>query len=373
MSFLDNRRVWKISPGKGHFQWKRGTWQSEKVISIGWEEVGSLNDFKTIDELHEKAESLRLSKPGYVAEQLWAFKQIQEGDIAIAYGNYTILDMGIVTGKYFLRMDKFVKPYYDLYGHRKPVTWLKLGPIFIDNSKIAHYMAQNNTIFQITDNDALKLVKEKLGKSYEFRIEEKVDRKLPKSHKPKIFYEFDEDVVAKEIETFSRTLSTGKEKKEIDVAEEFKDFKPQVAPDSIRTINRVRAQVIVTGSASADLEKKVINDLEVYIPHGSSEEIAHKLKDLKAFHDFVADIINTMVPGLGEKIALISVENPARDAYRYHGRAVFNFNRYLKQNSRFFWFFVAARELAYLRRNRFDYRHNNLMRALLMEAYKRGF
>ncbi len=373
MSFLDNRNVWKISPGKGHFQWKRGTWQSEKVISIGWEEVGRLKDFETVDELHKKTKSLRFSKPGYIAGQLWAFNRIKEGDIAVAYGNYTILDMGIVTGEYFLRMDRFVKPDYDLFGHRIPVKWLKLGPIFVDNSRLARYMARNNTIFQITDNDALRLVEEKLGKSFEFRIEEKVDRKLPKSHKPRISYEFDEDVVAKEVETLSRTLLTGKEGGETDVAEEFENFEPQVAPDSIQTIAQVRVQVIVTGSASADLEKKVTDYLEVYIPLQSSEEIAHRSNDLKAFHDFVVDIINTMVPGLGEKVVLISVEDPARDAYRYRGRTVFNFNRYLKQNSRFFWFFVAARELAYLRHNRFDYRHNNLMCALLMEAYKRGF
>lgn len=373
MDFLSNRKLWKISPGRGHSQWRKGTWQSEKVIAIGWEEVGKLNNFKTVDELRAKAREEGFSKAGYAANQLWAFKEVEEGDIAVAYGNYTILDIGIVEGPYFLSIDRFVKPYYDLYGHRKPVTWLKLGPIPIKNPKIARYMAQDNTIFQITDNDVLRFIQEILEKSAQFRIKEKVDSKLPKSHRLRIFYEIDEDEVVKEIEAFSKGLSTGKEDKEIDVVEEFKNLKPQAAPDDIRTANQARTQIIITGSTEADLEKKIIDGLEVYVPRVFDGEISDKAKDLKAFHNFIVDIIDRMIPSLGENVASISVENPARDAYRYQGRTVFNFNRYLKERSRFFWFFVAARELAYLRHNRFDYKHNNLMRALLIEAYKRGF
>jgi hypothetical protein len=373
MTFLRDRKVWKISPGKSHFQWRRGTWQSEKVISIGWEEVGNLNDFETIDELRAKIKAEGFSKAGYVANQLWAFKKVEEGDIVVAYGSYTILDVGIVEGPYFLSIDRFVKPYYDLYGHRKPVVWLKLGPIFINNPEISHYMAHNNTIFQITDNDTLRFIREVLDRSYQFRIKEKVDRKLPKSHTPRISYEFNEDDVAMEIETFSKALSASEEEKEIDVAEEFSKLKLGAAPNSIRTLNQVRAQVIITGSASTDLQKKVFDGLEVYIPHGSDENIGSKIADIKAFYNFIVHIVDTMVPGLGKKVVLISVENPIRDAYRFHGRTVFNFSRYLKEKSRFFWFFVAARELAYLLHNRFDYKHSNLMRALLIGAYEKGF
>jgi hypothetical protein len=331
MGFLNDLKVWKISPGKGHFQWRRGTWQSEKVIAIGWEEAGNLNNFKTVDELRAKARKEGFSKAGYAANQFWAFKKVEEGDIVVAYGNYTILDIGIVEGPYFLSIDRLVKPYYDLYGHRKPVTWLKLGPIPIRNPKIARHMAQNNTIFQITDNDALRFIQEILEKSYQFRIKEKVNSKLPKSHRLKISYEIDEDEVAKEIEAFSKVLSTGKEEKEIDVVEEFKNLKPQATPNNIRTANQARAQVIITGSAEADLEKKIVDDFEVYIPHGFNGEISDKVKDLKAFHSFIVDIIDKMVPGLGNKVVSISVENSVRDAYRYQGRTVFNFNRYLKE------------------------------------------
>lgn len=373
MSFLSDRKVWKISPGRGHFQWRRGTWQSEEVIAIGWEEVGSLNNFKYIDELRAKARAEGFSKAGYAANQLWAFKEVEKGDVVVAYGNYTVLDIGIVEGPYFLSIDRFVKPYYDLYGHRKPVTWLKLGPISIKNPKIARYMAQNNTIFQMTDYNVLRFIQEILNRSYQFRIEEKVHSRLPKSHKPQISYAFDEDEVVKEIETFSKALSADKGEKEINIVEEFKNFKPRAAPNTIRTLDQVRAQVIITGSARADLKKRVIDNLKIYIPHGSNGKIANKLKDLKAFYNLIVDIVDRMVPGLGKKVVSISVENPARDAYRYHGRTVFNFTRYLKENSRFFWFFVAARELAYLRHNRFDYRHTNLMCALLMKAYERGF
>jgi hypothetical protein len=373
MNSRGNPKVWKISPGKSHFQWRRGTWQSEKVIAIGWEEVGNLDNFKTIDELQAKAKKEGLSKAGYVANQLWSFKQVEEGDIVVAYGNYTILDIGIVKGLYFLSIDGFVKPNYDLYGHRKPVTWLKLGPVPIRNPKIERYMAQNNTIFQITDNDTLRFIRDLLEKSYHIRIVEKVESKLPKSQRLKISYEIDEDEVAKEIEAFSKILSADKEENEIDVIEEFKNLKPQPSPNNIRTSNQARVQVIITGTAETDLEKMIFDDLEVYVPHGFDGKISGMVKDLKAFRDFIVDIIDRMMPSLGKQVTSISIENPVRDAYRYQGRIVFNFNRYLKERSRFFWFFVAARELAYLRHNRFDYGHNNLMRALLMEAYKKGF
>jgi len=174
MNSRGNPKVWKISPGKSHFQWRRGTWQSEKVIAIGWEEVGNLDNFKTIDELRAKTKKEGLSKAGYVANQLWSFKQVEEGDIVVAYGNYTILDIGIVKGPYFLSIDGFVKPNYNLYGHRKPVTWLKLGPVPIRNPKIERYMAQNNTIFQIIDNDTLRFIRDLLEKSYHIRIVEKL-------------------------------------------------------------------------------------------------------------------------------------------------------------------------------------------------------
>jgi len=60
-------KFWKISPGRGHFQWRRGTWQSEKVIAIGWEKVGNLNDFKTVEDLKAKAKKVGIRKPGYAS------------------------------------------------------------------------------------------------------------------------------------------------------------------------------------------------------------------------------------------------------------------------------------------------------------------
>lgn len=373
MVFPGNHKVWKISPGRGHFQWRRGTWQSEKVISIGWEEFGSLDNFDAIDQLHTEARARRFAKPVYIAKQLWAFRQVKEGDIAVAYGSYTILDLGIVNGPYFLSIDKFVEPDYDLYGHRKPVIWLKVGPVPIGNTKIAHYMAQNNTIFQITEKNALAFIQKILSGSFQFRVTQKAERELPEPQRPKVSCEFDEEEIAAEIGRFSKALSTEKKEGEIDVAKEFSNLKVGAAPGNIRTHSQVRARVILTGTASTDLQKRVVNGIEVYTSQALNESIIGKSRDIERFYNFVVRIIDTMVPGLGKKVVLVSVEDPVRDAYRYHVRTVFNFNRYQKETSRFFWFFVAARELAYLRHNRFDYRHNNLMRALLIEAYERGF
>jgi hypothetical protein len=60
--------------------------------------------------------------------------------------------------------------------------------------------------------------------------------------------------------------------------------------------------VVITGSASTDLEKKTVDGFEVYIPRGTDESIFDKINGVKKFYAFVLEIVNTMVPGLGEGI-----------------------------------------------------------------------
>jgi hypothetical protein len=371
MAFIDGRKVWRISPGKGHFQWRRGTWQSQKVISIGWEEIGDLRQYTTVDEIKTTAKSLNVKKPGYAADQLWTFKQVKKGHFAIAYGHYTILDIGIVAGPYFLKLDDFVHPSYDLYGHRIPVTWLKLGPLPFKDKDIQRYLSQNNTIFQITDPATLRFIQELLSRSFQYRVESKVTKEIGQDG-PEISFDFDEETLVREIEE-KNTFFKNNFHEIIDINKELENLKLQNPPDRIQTKSKIRVRVVSTSSTSADLDRKTLNGLEIYVPHGTEKEIAEKSNEIRAFHEFIVEIIDKMAPNRGEDIALISIEHSNRDAYRYQGRTVFNFNRYLEEKSRFFWFFVAARELAYLMHNQFDYRHNNLMRSLLTEAYKRGF
>jgi hypothetical protein len=370
-AFIDNRKVWRISPGKGHFQWKRGTWQDQKVISIGWEELGNLQRYATVDEVKTTAKSLHIKKPGYVANQLWAFKQVKKDHVAVAYGQYTILDIGIVDGIYSLQIDKFVHPNCDLYGHRIPVKWLKLGPVPIWDKEIRSYLSKNNTIFQITDPVALDFIQDLLNRSLQYRVESRIAKEIGPDG-PEISYDFDEETLLKEVKENRTMLKNGKDER-IDISKELQKLKLQDPPSRIQIKGKIRLRVVPTSSVSADLDPKNVGGVDIYVPHDIEKEFAEKTEEIRAFREFIVEIINKMAPGWGESIVLISMENTTRDAYRYHGRTVFNFNRYLQEKSRFFWFFVAARELAYLIHNQFDYRHNNLMRALLTEAYTRGF
>jgi hypothetical protein len=307
--------------------------------------------------------------------------QISRNDIVIYYTKGTQRIKGIF---------KIVSNRLDQYDRRRVKEWTRSPIQFI----IKPYLPIVNIDFRELVSD-LKMfehledyrqsirgfhyIKEVLIDDY-MKIEEAVRRSIVSArtrqrllHKPRILQELNEDDISKEVKRISKRLFTGKGKEKIDPVEEFKKLKLEPSPDNIQTPNQVRVQYIVTGSASTNLQKKVIKDFEVYIPEGSDEHIENMIEDIKKFYGFVLEIIEKMVPEIGKKIVLISVEDPMRDAYRYHGRTVFNFNKYLKEKSKFFWFFVAARELAYLLHNRFDYRHNNLMRALLIGAYEKGF
>jgi len=367
----ETRRFWRISPGKHHFQWVRGTWQRQKVISIGWEEFGNLEQYNTVAAIKTAAQSRNFKKPGYVADQLWAFKQVKEGHIAVAYGNYTILDIGLVNGSYFLRLDGLVEPYYDLYGHRIPVVWLKIGPVPIQDEAMKKYLSANNTIFEITDHATLGFIQQLLAHSLQYRVQAKIVENIVQD-KPDITLDFDEDALISEIKK-SDTLFKNNPVQRIDIDKELGKLELEKAPDKIQTKGRVGVRMVPTITASANLGKIAFNGMEIYAANSSAKEIAEKAEEIRAFQGFIIGIIDKMAPNKGEHIALISFEDSVRDAYRYHGRTVFNFNRYLEEKSRFFWFFVAARELAYLIHNQLDYRHNNLMRCLLIEGYNRGF
>jgi len=108
------QRIWKIAPGKDAYYWDE--WveaideDGEGKVAIGWNEVGSLDNFKTKDELkkavHKTAEEIwnkewptRTDVP-YTTKQLWAFRnEISKGDVFIIYSESRVLGIAEVEGQ----------------------------------------------------------------------------------------------------------------------------------------------------------------------------------------------------------------------------------------------------------------------------------
>ena len=105
-------RVWKIAPGKDAKRWPG--WEREigedgnGFVAMGWNEVGSLDDFATIDDLRIKVaetaknvwnrEWPRKTNEKYATDQLWAFRNGPgEGDLFIVYSECRVFGIAEVT------------------------------------------------------------------------------------------------------------------------------------------------------------------------------------------------------------------------------------------------------------------------------------
>lgn len=111
-------KYWLIAPGRGAELWDE--WQRDGAMSIGWEDVGSLDEFGT------KAEIVDALKAAYpdegaknVAYMLWAFlRGIKVGDVIFAKrGRSNILGWGLVTSSYQFDSNRSPHP------HARQVDW----------------------------------------------------------------------------------------------------------------------------------------------------------------------------------------------------------------------------------------------------------
>jgi predicted Mrr-cat superfamily restriction endonuclease len=163
MTGMGTIRIWRISPGKGAYQWYNGSWEEQSVIAVGFcdeKNLGNLEKYNSEESLREKiAKFPEFKRPGYNANQLWVFtNEIKRHDIVVAYGSYKILDIGIVNDeKYTLEKDQLYSD-WELYGYRKSVEWLGLGPITLKSKKIKDFMKKNATVFEVDHKDTKDLI-----------------------------------------------------------------------------------------------------------------------------------------------------------------------------------------------------------------------
>jgi HKD family nuclease len=120
-------KVWKIAPGEDACCWNEWVQaideDGEGIVALGWNHVGSLNTFKSKDELRE---AVRLAakniwdknrnektKIGYVTNQLWTFKTgISKNDVFLVYSESRVLGIAEV-----------IKPPRYLFNESGPISF----------------------------------------------------------------------------------------------------------------------------------------------------------------------------------------------------------------------------------------------------------
>lgn len=119
-----NTKYWILSPGANASKWERC--QKEGIACIGWEELGDLNEYASLDEIRTamKAQYGNAST-NYKNDGLatWEFcHEIQVGDIIFAkQGRNHIIGRGVVESDYYFD-DSFPD-----YNNIRKVRWEKVG------------------------------------------------------------------------------------------------------------------------------------------------------------------------------------------------------------------------------------------------------
>ena len=120
----DGKKYWVFSPGENASKWQEC--QKENIICIGWDELGDLKQYSTIDEVRTKLQEYN-NKPDSSFKNdrlaLWEFCNVMRpGDIVfVKQGLSKILGRGIVTGGY--QFDDSRKDFKSI----RTVKWTHIG------------------------------------------------------------------------------------------------------------------------------------------------------------------------------------------------------------------------------------------------------
>ncbi len=117
-------KYWMLSPGANASKWERC--QKEGIACIGWEELGDLNEYASLEEIRAAMkEQFGNASTNYKNDGLatWEFcHEIQNGDIIFAkQGRNHIIGRGVVESEYYFD-DSFPD-----YNNVRKVRWEKVG------------------------------------------------------------------------------------------------------------------------------------------------------------------------------------------------------------------------------------------------------
>ena len=117
-------KSWIYNPGENAFMW--GDCIQEKLMCIGWESLGNLNQYNTIGDVQKKLQEVYQKPESSFANDrlaIWEFCHvIKPGDIIYAKkGISTIIGRGVVTGDYIY------DPIRPNHPHYRKVNWTNIG------------------------------------------------------------------------------------------------------------------------------------------------------------------------------------------------------------------------------------------------------
>lgn len=119
---LGEARVWALAPGAGARHWSE--FQREKIIAIGWDEVGDLNEYPTKSSIHERLrEAYNETNPSNNALACYQFAhEMRPGDHVIAkQGTALLLGHGVVESDYEFDDSR------SEFKHTRRVRWERVG------------------------------------------------------------------------------------------------------------------------------------------------------------------------------------------------------------------------------------------------------
>ena len=163
---------WKVAPGRNAWLWPYLKSQIDSkgrgFVAVGWAELGDLRYL--LDEPEEifKQEVERLAEPleyvkspKYVARQFWMFcRQIQVGDVVVAYSKRHIYAIGNIVSEYYCK--KGTSDEERWYPHRRDVQWVAI-PEKILRTHLVDLWATNDTVHAIKDQITIDYIEEEIA------------------------------------------------------------------------------------------------------------------------------------------------------------------------------------------------------------------
>ena len=163
---------WKVAPGRGAWLWPYLKSQIDSkgrgFVAVGWAELGDLGYLLGKSEEIFKKEVGRLAEPidyvkspKYVARQFWMFcRQIQVGDVVVAYSKRHIYAIGNIVSEYYCK--KGTSDEERWYPHRRDVQWVAI-PEKILRTHLVDLWATNDTVHAIKDQITIDYIEEEIA------------------------------------------------------------------------------------------------------------------------------------------------------------------------------------------------------------------
>ena len=163
---------WKVAPGKNAWLWpylkNQIDSEGKGFVVVGWAELGDLGYLlnesketfkKEVERLAEPVDYVR--SPKYVARQFWMFcREIQVGDVIVAYSRRHIYAIGNITSTYYYRTGTSDEERW--YPHRRNVHWIAI-PEKILKTHLVDLWATNDTVHAIKDQITIDYIEDEIA------------------------------------------------------------------------------------------------------------------------------------------------------------------------------------------------------------------